>query len=196
MHPAVQLWAEHAPAAGYPRGVVPIVDILYSAFDYRGTSELFAHLSYQSRAELRPVLTSFTPEDVTKVMVARGYSLVSNNDDEDAPVLQFRTRGVLTSVGFHHQVPDQNLFETIVLTCTIPTVSDDEFGQVGTSNESGLDLGIVDADVGSALSFTGGVTAEWLSSQVEAWTNMIVDRQHQVTRKRRVRRRGASPVVH
>ena len=78
-----------------------IVDILYAGFDYRAGSELKAHISYQSRAELRPVLTSFTPEDVTKVFVRHGYALISDNQDEDAPVLKLRTRGVLTSVGFN-----------------------------------------------------------------------------------------------
>ena len=102
-----------------------MVDILYLAFDYRGTAELNVHFGYQTRAELRPVLTSLTPEDLTKVLVASHYSLVSHNEDDDAPVLQFRARGVVTSVLFHDRVPDQYLFETAVLTCALPTVSSD-----------------------------------------------------------------------
>ena len=123
--------------------------------------------------------TSFTPEDVTKVLVAHDYSLVSDNKDDEIPVLRFRIRRVLTTVRFHDRVAHQHLFETAVLTCTLPALSGHAARQVDSSIESGSDR-----KAASTLNFSGGVTAEWLSKRAGAWKDLIVDRLNRVQRLR------------
>ena len=152
-----------------------VVDILYAGFDYRGLNDLDVHLMYDSRAEMKPVLTSFTPEDVAKVFTAQGYSLVGDNQDEDLPVLQVRTRGVMTTVAFADRVPDQHLFQTVAF--LTPDVTPPSVASTRTGLEQEEPAGqFGHATVAVSLSFSGGVTAEWLSQRVIEWTE--ANRQH------------------
>jgi len=141
-------------------------------------------------------LSSFTPEDVAKVLVAQGYSLTKDNQDEDIPVLQFRTRGVLTTVEFRDRVPDEHLFEAAFLSCVFPSVPGDAPRQLPLIDQSGPGDEAASVEVSTALSFTGGVTAEWLTGRVAAWTKMIVDYQQEVRRTRRKSRQDPTGVVH
>jgi hypothetical protein len=102
-----------------------VVDILYTGFDYRGTTRLEAHIRYESHAKSRRVLVSCPPQDVGKVFVQRGHRLLHNNHDEDAPILEFRYRGIVTIVRFRDRDPDQHLFATCVLTRAFPARADD-----------------------------------------------------------------------
>ena len=160
-----------------------VIDILYAAFDYRGLSDLNVQIEHQSRSEMKRVLESFTPEDVMKVFTAHGYSLVSDNKDEDLPVLQVRTRGVVTTVAFTDRIPDQHLFETVAL--LTPDVSaQSEESAPGVPQGAGSSGPLGAATLGVSLSFRGGVTAEWLAQRVLEWTEGI-RLHHAAARKRK-----------
>jgi hypothetical protein len=83
-----------------------------------------AHIRYESRAKSRRVLVSCPPQDVGKVFVQRGHRL-RNNHDEDAPILEFRYREIVTIMRFRDRDPDQHLFATCVLTRAFPARVDD-----------------------------------------------------------------------
>jgi hypothetical protein len=174
-----------------------IVDILYAGFDYRGTARLDAQICYRSRATMRQVLSSFTPEDVAKVFARHGYVLVDDNHDEDAPVLQFRIRGILTTVRFGDMIPDHHLFETAVLTCAFPAMVGGAAlaGSSTSTDQAAPDDEVRNVEIGAALHFTGGVTAEWLSERVAAWTAMIVAYQREIRRHKRTGRKGVKGIV-
>jgi hypothetical protein len=135
---------------------------------------------------LRPVLTSFTPEDVEKVFVRHRHELVDNTHDEDAPVLQFRFRGIFTTVGFADRVPDQHLFQIAVLTCVFPLRMDDTMSARSSTDDNRIPDGTVkNEEISTALHFKGGVTADWLSERVAAWSAMIVSYQAKIARRKR-----------
>ncbi len=184
--------ASRADAAAVARTVV---DILYAGFDYRGLNDLDVHLEYKSRAEMKPVLASFTPEDVAKIFTAHGYALVSDNEDEDLPVLQVRTRGVLTTVAFADRIPDQHLFETIAL--LTPDVTPTSEATAQDVLEPGGAAGQVSpVTIGVRLNFSGGVTAEWLIRRVVEWTEAIRQHHAEARKKKRRASKDVPGVVH
>jgi hypothetical protein len=172
-----------------------IVDILFTCFDYRGTSKLDAQICYESRAKLSRVLTSLTPEDLRKVFASQGYTFVDDNRDEDAPVMHVRTRGLLTSVAFDGRIPDQHLFEKATLSCTFPQRID-EASPLFRSNGHSVHNGTTGAEITTALTFGGGVTVAWLAERVSAWTNMIVTSQNEIRRMKRAGLKNPHRVVH
>jgi hypothetical protein len=172
------------------------VDILYAGFDYRGMQKLDAHLRYDSRAQMKRVLTSLTPEDVTKIFVAHGYTLIDDSEDDEAPILHFRAHGVLTTVAFGDRIPDQHLFESVALTSDVSPASADavRVQRVVEELAPAGEIGLV--QMGVTLHFGGGVTVDWISRRIDEWTRMISDYQRAARKQKRRPVAGASGVVH
>ena len=103
---------------------------------------------------------------------------------------------MLTSVRFSDRVPDQHLFEAAVLSCSFASAALDQRRRLPSTSESGAENEVERIEFGRALSFAGGVTAEWLSARVAEWTTMIVDYQNQVRRARRKALGDATGIVH
>jgi hypothetical protein len=169
-----------------------IVDVMWAGFDYRGTQPLTAKGLAGSRTGQALTIRSVTPEDLAKLFVLAGYHLADGTDDEDAPVLRLVTRGVSTTVHFIDRVPDQNLFETAIMSCELGPVDESFLALKGVADE----VHIEPDGRRMVLQFDGGVTQEWVSRRIGNWTRMIVEHRREVRKARKALRATRASVVH
>lgn len=147
-----------------------VVDILYTACDYRGRRPVKAQLTYESRGKARLAYDSFTPEDLARIMEVCGFKVEEASDDEDAPVLRAVRRGIVTSITCDDRVPDQRLFQRAILTTDLDLPPED-FGAITEAVRA--QIGEPEAmHLGTSLVFDGGVTVQRiLDWDAMTWTS-------------------------
>jgi hypothetical protein len=146
-----------------------VLDIFYDALGYRGLMPLDGQIGADSRGELQRVHDAFTPEDVCKTAARLGWTprLHGPADDErDEPVVIDLHRGdARAQMVLSARVPGQRLYGSAFVDVGDPLPADQ--AAVRASLESGPHL-IEHAPMrlGRTLYFAGGVTADWLLTQV------------------------------
>ena len=161
-----------------------VVDLFYSAFDYRGTTALAAMLGYEGRSEVRPTFEAFTPQDVGKLFSEYGYRVEEAEIERDGepPMLRCRKRGVSTMVEFGEQVPDENLYGTARLSCELKARPEDLPALSPSQEAAGAGLPML--AVSRFLPFKGGVTLDWVIARLVEWEAMIASRSRRARGRR------------
>lgn len=150
-----------------------VVALLYDALDYRGQQALDVQAVADSRATLRPVYDSLSPDDLAVLLERAGYVCEvgdeADDDDSDSVPVYVRRYGIRAVAILTARAPDDGGFEVIAL------------GLAPPSSERGTDPPVADGVEMRALWLAGGVTALWLEHQVADW----FDEQRQEKRKAR-----------
>lgn len=176
-----------------------VVDIFYSAFDYRGAAPIEAKLVYQGRSELRPTFDAFTPEDISKIFAAAGFrveeALMDDDEVEEPPMLRCRKRGTFTIVEFLDQVEDQNLYRRVKFSCEFEVSQEQAKALSGTTERTNDGLEPVLA-VSVVHPVGGGVTVDWLIERIQEWNAMIAAHRRELRRPGRARPVQTPHTVH
>jgi hypothetical protein len=149
-----------------------VLAIMFEAFGYRGQWPLQIERNTGERSRPAVVYDSLTPEDLAKLAAEVGYdpSIVS----EPVAVVLLQRGRRRTGAMLRDQVPENNLFGTIVLRTLIGTGSRADHALLAalSSELPGSRLGL-DADndiyVEHHLQLAGGVTADWIMVQLRQW---------------------------
>ena len=173
-----------------------VVDILYAAFDYRGAQPLHVEFGSGTRAEVQPVYESLTPEDLMKLMARRGFIVMDASGDDDEPVLQFRKRGIPTTVELGERVEGGRLFAALSLTCEMEPRPEDVERLTRLAERLPPGDGQPRVRLGTSLSLSGGVTAAWLDERIAEWDQMTRTFKRGVRRGAKIRRAAVSETVH
>jgi hypothetical protein len=173
-----------------------VVDLLYEAFGYRGMQAIKAALAYETRAQMMFTYDSFTPGDLTRILLACGFEVVEIEGDDDLPVLRAMRRGITTYVHMVDRLPGEYLFQRAVLSAEVEVSP----AQVRAASELNLDIGgeqPAALQVGTTLIFQGGVTASWIEDRINEWDVMTWSTQRDARRARRrsVRRKKSADRV-
>jgi hypothetical protein len=149
--------------------------IFFDVLGYRGLQPLTMTLERGSRAEQRPVVTSLSPEDFTKIAEQRGFRASLLVAESPSPVVTLR-RGTFKGLAvFGAPISHRNLFGAVRLRAEVgaesslplPAQPDDEFPALRVV----VGQGRVTADV--SLMFDGGVTPEWVGNRLEKWRKAV-----------------------
>jgi hypothetical protein len=172
-----------------------VVDVMFSAFDYRGLQPITAHLLYDTRAEPDFTYSSFTPEDLSKIFRACGFRVAAVDDGEDAPVLRAVRRGIETRVVCVDRVRDERLYQRVMLTSDVEAAP--------AAAEGALDAmaqatgGLPDSmQLGTTLIFEGGVTIGWVVRRLHEWNEMTRSCRQNARRRRGRRAARVGETIH
>ena len=174
-----------------------VVEILYSALDYRGQQSLTVELGAGTHVPTQKVFDSFTPTRVVEVMSEHGQRLLGIQDDEEAPILRFRRCGIDTTIELGERCEGTRTFRTMGLTCELePSAAD-----VARLTAASMTVAPVHAPrcvrLGTTLQFGGGVAIWWFHERVEEWNEMIsAYRREQRRKQQAVAPPALSELVH
>jgi hypothetical protein len=162
-----------------------VVKIFLDGFDYRGTRQIRAKMTYQGRSKAQATYDSFTPEDVSKVFAGLGFRVeepIAQDDEEEAPVMiRCRKRGTNTVVQFDEQVGDENLYRRVRFASDV-VLPEEERQRLIASHEAPEGAEPV-VRISVVHPFGGGVTLGWLVERIREWDAMLAEH-------RRAARRG------
>ena len=167
-----------------------VVDILYSALDYRGQQPLNVELGAGTHPPTQRVFDSFTTTDVAEVMSEQGQTLLGIEDDEEAPVLRFRRRGMHTTVELGDRREGTRSFGTMGLTCELEPSAADVARLTEATRALAPPGAVPVVRLGTTLQFGGGVAMSWFQQRVAEWNEMIS------AYRREQRARPAKPSAH
>jgi hypothetical protein len=152
-----------------------VLDIFYDAFGYRGLMPIEAEVGSDSRGDLQWVHQAFTPEDLCKTATRLGWTpRIHENvegDDDDPVVIELRRGDARAQIVLSARVPNQRLYGSAFVDLGEPLPRD----VAGTREALAQTAGLPDAApmrLGRTLYFAGGVTADWLLTQVAAALRM------------------------
>jgi hypothetical protein len=167
-----EIWVRRQRDAAQAARVV--LDIFYDAFGYRGLTSIAGELCSDSRGELQRIHHSFTPEDLCKTATRLGWAprLHENaNDDEDAVVIDLRRGAARAQIVLSAPVPGLRLYGSAFVDVGDPLPADVAGTREALAQTSALP-GDAPMRVGRTFYFAGGVTANWLLTQVRAALSM------------------------
>jgi len=172
-----------------------VVDLMYAGFDYRGLKPVKVYTAYESRAESRFAYDSFTTDDLSKIFRGAGFKVQEVDGDEDVPVLRAVRRGITTSINPIDKVEDQQLFRRMVLTADIEVPPEG----LNAAREAVVQAAGGPPDsvqVGTTLTFAGGVTVEWLVMRVQEWDQMTWRCRRDTRRRKAIPAAAKDATVH
>ena len=153
-----------------------VVVLLYDALDYRGQQALKVQAVADSRATLRPVYDSLSPDDFATLLERAGYACEVGDeaDDEETETVTVSVRryGIRAMALLTVRAPDDGGFEVIALGLAPPA---------SVAEPSATEMRL--------LWIAGGVTASWLEHQVADW----FEEQRRDKRKSQKRSSGVRP---
>jgi hypothetical protein len=152
-----------------------VLDIFHDAFGYRGLTPIAGQLVSDSRGDLQRVHDSFTPEDLCKTAARLGWTPRLHEDvdrEDDGPVVIDLHRGqARAQIVLSARVPGERLYQSALVDVGDPLPPDEAATRVALQGTPEL-LEHAPMRVGRALHFAGGVTADWLLTQVAAALRM------------------------
>jgi hypothetical protein len=157
------------------------LDVFHDAFGYRGRTRLDLQIVRDRRTRPELVLDAVTPEDVAKLVTARGSRAEVKVSKEGRPFV-FVAADPPWLVHFPWHVADSNLCAALHFYQPISRPPAVDAGLVNRVND-GLLFGrvIIDDDGDLALAMDarvdGGVTIAWLSSVVDQWRAVMSEAQ-------------------
>lgn len=149
-----------------------VVDILYSALDYRGQQSLNVELGAGTHVPTQKVFDSFTSAQVVEVMSEHGQVLHGIEDDEETPVLRFRRRGIHTTLELGERCEGTRSFRTASLTCELEPSAADVARLTAATRALAPPGAVPVVRLGTTLQFGGGVAIGWFHERVEEWNRM------------------------
>jgi hypothetical protein len=180
--------------ADYARAARTVVDIFWSAFDYRGLTPIDAVAAYESRADEKPVHEALCADDLARLFTACGFRVdkwVPEGDEEDVDKLRCRKYDTTTMVRFEQPSEDEGFYHRVFLEVDleVPPEEADRLREAeGRAGEPVM-------EISTMLVFMGGVTAEWIVGQLLEWDGMLKAHRRAVPR-RRVSRERERVTVH
>jgi hypothetical protein len=168
-----EIWIRRRRDAAQAARVV--LDIFYDAFGYRGLTTLQGEIGSHSRGELQRVHHSFTPEDLCKTATRLGWlpQLHENADDDDGDpvVIDLHRGGGRAQIVLSGRVPRQRLYQSGFVDVGDPLPPDEARTRAALEGTTEF-VEHAPMRVGRTLYFAGGVTADWLLTQVAAALSM------------------------
>jgi hypothetical protein len=168
-----EIWIRRRRDAAQAARVV--LDIFYEACGYRGLTPLQGEIGSDSRGEMAPVHHAFTPEDLCKTAARLGWTARlhdhADDDDDDPVVIDLHRGGARAQIVLSGRVPRQRLYGSAFVDVGDPLPAEEASTRAALQETPEL---IADAPVllGRTLYFAGGVTADWLLTQVAAALSM------------------------
>jgi len=172
-----------------------VVDIFYSAFDYRGAVPVVARLVSEGRAESRSAYEAFSPDDVSKIFEACGFKVfqVCPDGEPDIPMLRCRKRGIDTFATFDDEIDQEELYQTVHFSADLE-LSPDEAEEAARTLPPPPEPGAKPiATLSTVNRISGGVTAEWLAARILEWEAVTAEHKREAQRGKRRRARDSSP---
>jgi hypothetical protein len=151
-----------------------VLALFHDLFGYRGLTPIDVSVEYGTRAEERPVYSSFTPGDICKIAAAVGCSarVVGMTDDEGACAIEVRKGRVRAELLLGDRAEDQRLYASGLLgSSEVP--SDAKTGAGKALKPYRLGRQPKAWRLGITLHFEGGVTAEWVAGRIAYGMNLI-----------------------
>jgi hypothetical protein len=151
--------------------------IFYEAFGYRGQWPLELRLERGTRADVRPVHESLTPEDFAKLLAEHGYH-ADLQITEDSPVILARRARRHFTVRLDWQVPGNNLYAAMLLDTLVDVggfVSDEGLVAL-TLQLPGMALQRFESEglrLSMAIRLEGGVTDAWIVHSVSYFLDAV-----------------------
>jgi hypothetical protein len=171
-----------------------VLELFHDAFGYRGLTPIDVRVEYGSRAQERPVYSSFRPEDICKIASVLGYSadVVTSEGDEEATI-ELRKGSLRAEVILGDRVEGEKLYASgIVGSGRVPDRA--KAGARHALKPYGLGRQPKVWRLGVMLNFEGGVTIDWVAGRIEHAMQLIA-RESRDEKRSRVRRLPA-PRVH
>ena len=168
-----EVWIRRRRDAAHAATVV--LNIFYGAFGYRGLTPIKGEIGSDSRGEIARVHHAFTPEDLCKPAARLGWTPqlqeIADDDDGDPVVIDLRRGDARAQIVLSGRVPRQRLYQSAFVDVGDPLPPD----QAGTRAALEGTTEFVEhapVRVGRTLYFAGGVTADWLLTQMAAALSM------------------------
>ena len=155
------------------RDVTPVgrmvLDIFYDAFGYRGLTSIDGHLVSSTHADMAPVHGSFTPEDLCKTARRLGWTprlqAVGEDGAEETAVIDLLRGRRAGAAVLTARVPDTRFYQSAFLDLGDPLPPEEARLRASLQGTSAF-LEHATMRVGRTLHFAGGVTADWLLTQL------------------------------
>lgn len=162
-----------------------VVDIFWSAFEYRGLTAIEATACYESRAEAKPVHETLSADDLARLFSASGFKVDKwvSDDDEEEERLRCRKYGTTTMVRFDEPSEQEGLYHRAFLEADLEVPPDEADRLREAEGRTGEPV----LEISTMLVFLGGVTAEWIVERLLEWDAMLKAHRRSVPR-RKVRR--------
>jgi hypothetical protein len=148
-----------------------VLDIFYDAFGYRGLTSIDGHLVSESHGEMQRVHGALTPEDLCKTAARLGWipRLRESGDqqNESAAVIDVQRGRARAQLVLSARVPGQRGYQSAFVDVGDPLPPDEARTRVALEGTPAF-LEHAPMRVGRTLHFAGGVTADWLLTQVAA----------------------------
>jgi hypothetical protein len=160
-----------------------VIDILYAALDYRGLRPLRVELIAGIHIPVQRVFDSFTPARIIEAMNEHGQRLLGVTEDDEAPVLHFRRRGIDTAIELGARRTDTRSFRTAALTCELEPSADDVAHLTEVTGAIAPPGATPVVRLGTTLEFGGGVAIGWLHERIKDWNRMVSGYRREQRRK-------------
>jgi hypothetical protein len=180
--------------ADYARVARTVVDIFWSAFEYRGLTPIEAIAVYESRAQEKPVHEELCADDLARLFRACGFRVdkwVPEGDEEDVDKLRCRKYGTTTIVRFEQPSEHEGFYHRVFLEVDLPVPPE----EAERLREAEGRTGDPAMEISTMLVFMGGVTVEWIVGRLLEWDGMLKAHRRAVPR-RRVRQERERVTVH
>jgi hypothetical protein len=168
-----EIWIRRRRDAAQAARVV--LDVFYDEFGYRGLTPLEGEIGSDSRGEVQRVHHAFTPEDLCKTAARLGWTTqlheTADDDDGDPAVIDLHRGHGRAPIVLSGRVPRQRLYQSAFVDVGDP-LPRDEARTRATLEGTPEFLAHAPMRVRRTLYFAGGVTADWLLTQVAAALSM------------------------
>lgn len=154
-----------------------VLTIFFDVFGYRAEQQLTMTLHRGSRSEQRPVHTSLSPEDFTKIAEQSGFRASLVVAESNSPVVTLE-RGQFKAIAiFGSPIARHNLFRAVLLRSPVQTPSPMLLLNTAIDDEFTVARFVADGDervmAESSLTFDGGVTTEWVGKSLNRWRRAV-----------------------
>ncbi len=138
---------------------------------YRGLTSIDGHLVSDSHGEMQRVHGAFTPEDLCKTVARLGWIArlreSRDQENESAAVIDVQRGRACAQLVLSARVPGQRGYQSAFVDVGDPLPADEARTRVAMERTPAF-LEHAPMRVGRTLYFAGGVTADWLLTQVAA----------------------------